>query len=111
MSHDRDEDCTLDASDDCIDCGVSHGDPCATCDGRGFHRPCCPGLYAVGPAEYVDWRGTLPVRALLALPLMRSSPSNLLTVSIAALATGEATPATMQAASDATREREATAAR
>lgn len=41
MAHERDEDCTLDANDVCIRCGLYHGDPCPLCEGRGFHKPGC----------------------------------------------------------------------
>jgi len=40
--HVRDEDCTLDANDMCVVCGVWHGEPCFECGGRGFHRVGCP---------------------------------------------------------------------
>jgi hypothetical protein len=46
--HRQDADCTLDPTDTCSGCGVHHGDPCASCEGRGYHRRGCPesGLYA-----------------------------------------------------------------
>ena len=37
--HRKDSDCRLGADGTCIDCGVSHGEPCPDCGGRGFHRP------------------------------------------------------------------------
>jgi hypothetical protein len=39
--HDSDAHCTLDATDSCETCGVFHGEPCAECDGRGFHAERC----------------------------------------------------------------------
>lgn len=41
IAHEKDSDCRLDSTDTCIDCGVVHGEPCATCAGRGFHRLDC----------------------------------------------------------------------
>jgi hypothetical protein len=41
--HRQDEDCTPDpATGLCTDCGTLHGDPCAACEARGFHRDNCP---------------------------------------------------------------------
>ena len=35
--HTHDAQCTLDADEQCVDCGVSHsGPPCRECGGRGF---------------------------------------------------------------------------
>lgn len=42
QDHYRDEHCTLDEFDSCLECGVYHGDPCSRCGGRGFHREHCP---------------------------------------------------------------------
>ena len=42
--HERDADCApyLDAeTDTCSVCGVYHGDPCPSCEGRGYHRDDC----------------------------------------------------------------------
>lgn len=40
--HTADSHCTVDpASDCCTGCGVYHGDPCPSCEGRGFHREGC----------------------------------------------------------------------
>jgi len=40
--HTKDEDCDVDPeTNNCRVCGVYHGDPCAVCGGRGFHRPWC----------------------------------------------------------------------
>lgn len=40
--HDRDMDCIGHIVNDmCTVCGVYHGDPCARCGGRGFHKPDC----------------------------------------------------------------------
>jgi hypothetical protein len=39
--HTKDDDCTLDASDTCTECGVWHGDPCPECGGSGYHAPGC----------------------------------------------------------------------
>lgn len=44
--HERDTDCSLDDSDgdvcpSCMVCGVTFGDPCAICRGRGFHFEGC----------------------------------------------------------------------
>jgi hypothetical protein len=41
VTHQRDEDCTLDADEVCVGCGVSHRVPCEFCGGRGFHRDGC----------------------------------------------------------------------
>jgi len=43
-NHTQDEDCTLDDTGTCICCGVYHGDPCAECGGRGYHRPGCEAM-------------------------------------------------------------------
>lgn len=40
--HTNDSDCTLDATNTCIGCGVYHGDPCAGCNQRGYHLALCP---------------------------------------------------------------------
>jgi len=46
--HEKDEDCNLDPeTDECRECGVWHGDPCAACSGRGFHKLDC--------ADYIRW--------------------------------------------------------
>ena len=39
--HAHDSDCTVGEDGCCEDCGVSHGDPCDECDGRGFHNDGC----------------------------------------------------------------------
>ncbi len=39
--HSKDEDCTLDETDLCTECGVYHGDECFECKGRGFHKEGC----------------------------------------------------------------------
>ena len=40
--HIQDDECTVDpATDLCVYCGVMHGEPCAFCGGRGFHRDDC----------------------------------------------------------------------
>jgi hypothetical protein len=39
--HRHDGACVLDEHDCCRVCGVWHGDPCAVCGGRGFHRIWC----------------------------------------------------------------------
>ncbi len=41
--HTKDEDCVLSPGGDgtCDICGVSHGEPCSTCGGRGFHKANC----------------------------------------------------------------------
>lgn len=40
--HNRDEDCTVNPdTDECYECGVYHGDPCASCGGQGYHRSAC----------------------------------------------------------------------
>ena len=42
-SHSQDSDCRLSADGlECLDCGVSHGDGCPECEGRGFHADGCP---------------------------------------------------------------------
>lgn len=47
----RDEDCILDSEGACIVCGMFHGEPCAICGGRAYHRFGCPetGLGVVPP--------------------------------------------------------------
>ncbi len=40
LVHTQDEDCTLDASQECA-CGVSHAEQCRECSGRGYHRVAC----------------------------------------------------------------------
>lgn len=43
--HVKDSDCTLNPeTNECIECGVLHGDPCLDCGGRGFHKEGCPGM-------------------------------------------------------------------
>lgn len=42
MDHTSDIQCTLDANDTCVECGVIHGDPCPDCGGKGFHLSECP---------------------------------------------------------------------
>ncbi len=44
--HTQDSDCTLNLNDECVECGVYHGDPCPDCGGRGFHKSDCPSLDA-----------------------------------------------------------------
>ena len=39
--HVADEECTVGKNGTCDTCGVSHGEPCATCGGRGFHKQTC----------------------------------------------------------------------
>lgn len=39
--HTRDEDCVLDADQQCTVCGVSHTEICPFCGGRGFHKDDC----------------------------------------------------------------------
>ena len=51
--HTRDEDCTLDSDEFCVECGVSHAETCTDCGGRGFHRDGCPELAPATPATYV----------------------------------------------------------
>lgn len=41
--HTTDTDCTLDDTDTCTVCGVTHGDPCPECGGRGYHNEGCSG--------------------------------------------------------------------
>lgn len=44
LPHERDEDCDVDpVTATCRGCGVWHGEPCAACGGRGFHRDGCSG--------------------------------------------------------------------
>jgi hypothetical protein len=44
-SHSKDSDCTVNEETECCDvCGVSHGEECPDCGGRGFHKPVCPVL-------------------------------------------------------------------
>lgn len=41
--HAQDEDCTVDPeTNECIQCGTWHGDPCPDCGARAFHREDCP---------------------------------------------------------------------
>lgn len=42
-AHYHDADCRpyIDANDECRVCHVYHGDPCYSCDGRGFHSDRC----------------------------------------------------------------------
>lgn len=41
--HQQDEDCApFLVNGSCTECGVDHYGECATCKGRGFHRPDCP---------------------------------------------------------------------
>lgn len=49
--HETDADCTLDATDTCIRCGVTHGDPCPDCGGRGYHALDCAAILAIAMAE------------------------------------------------------------
>jgi DnaJ-class molecular chaperone len=39
--HTKDSDCTIGPDDTCTKCGVTHGDPCPMCKGRGFHKTSC----------------------------------------------------------------------
>lgn len=40
--HTKDADCTLDVMDEyCVECLVSHGDPCPWCERRAFHTDTC----------------------------------------------------------------------
>jgi hypothetical protein len=39
--HRKASDCTLDENKNCTVCGVSHGEPCPTCGGAGFHLEGC----------------------------------------------------------------------
>jgi hypothetical protein len=39
--HSVDSDCILDRDDLCILCHVLHGDPCWTCQRRGYHKAGC----------------------------------------------------------------------
>lgn len=39
--HTRDEHCVVGDNGCCTVCGVSHGDPCPDCGGRGFHNEGC----------------------------------------------------------------------
>lgn len=41
QAHTQDADCVLGADGCCTSCGVTHAQPCETCGGRGFHKPCC----------------------------------------------------------------------
>ena len=42
LGHSHDADCAGHITDDsCTVCGVWHGDPCATCGGRGYHAAGC----------------------------------------------------------------------
>ncbi len=38
--HHTDDDCTV-LNGECIVCHVTHGDPCVSCGGRGFHADDC----------------------------------------------------------------------
>ncbi len=50
--HMRNEDCTVDPGTYCCSiCDVSHGDPCAECGGRGFHRDSCGELCEATDAD------------------------------------------------------------
>ena len=54
-THTTDGDCEGHLDDDgtCMVCGVYHGDPCAFCGGRGFHRTDdCPNLFDCDSEEY-----------------------------------------------------------
>lgn len=65
--HTKDEDCTPDpATDLCIGCGVHHGEPCAACGGKAFHRDDCP-IYI----DQIEWSnyGRLPNWNMLNIPL------------------------------------------
>lgn len=43
QAHSQDADCTV-INDECTVCGVTHGDPCSGCGGRGFHRDGCTNI-------------------------------------------------------------------
>lgn len=57
-AHACDEDChpflhgEEDEHQECSVCGVSHGDPCPECDGRGYHDPDCSEV--IERAEPID---------------------------------------------------------
>lgn len=56
--HETDADCIVSPDTEmCVLCGVHHGDPCPTCNGKGFHAPQCPDSDAnlPSPAEQPNW--------------------------------------------------------
>lgn len=40
--HTQDSNCTVGPDGVCLICGVYHGEPCPTCNARGYHLDDCP---------------------------------------------------------------------